>query len=271
MTKRACALSVTNKAMALASRVHDETCYILHSYDWSESSLILEAWSRQHGRVALVTKGAKKPNSQWRPVLLPLQALRLDWWGDAEIRTLKSARWAGGPVMPYGDGLLAGLYLNELVMRTMARDDPHPALFDAYALAVSSLRDEVLRSAALRALELHLLKALGVLPSLAVHGTTHKALDDTRAFKLYAEAGLQPSSTHGLDGHTWKRLDGLLQSVDEWSALVETCHHHEPVLRPQLREVLYHHSGLTAFRTRQLWRDVAQVGQRAKAMPETDN
>ena len=256
--------------MALASRVHDEPCYILHRYDWSESSVILETWSRHHGRVALVAKGAKKPNSQWRPVLLPLQALQLDWWGDAEIRTLKSARWAGGAVMPAGDGLLAGLYLNELLMRTMARDDPHPELFDAYTQAVGTLRDEASRSGALRALELHLLKALGVLPSLAVHGTTHKALDDARTFKLEAEAGLQAVLTQGLTGDIWKRLEDALQTVDRWPSLLETCQAHESILRPQLRQVLHHHSGLTVFRTRQLWRDVAQVGRRAKAMPNID-
>ena len=253
--------------MALASRVQDEPCYILHRYDWSESSLILETWSRQHGRVALVAKGAKKPNSQWRPVLLPLQALQLDWWGDAEIRTLKAARWGGGAVMPSGDGLLAGLYLNELLMRTMARDDPHPQLFDAYALAVAALRDEQQRSGALRAFELHLLQSLGVLPSLALHGTTHKPLDESRTFKLQAEAGLQATATHGLESHVWRALDQALATLESWPSLVLLCLQHELLLRPQLRQLLHYHSGLTVFRTRQLWRDVAEVGQRARALP----
>lgn len=256
--------------MALASRVQEEPCFVLHRYDWSESSLILEAWSRHHGRVALVAKGAKKPNSQWRPVLLPLQSLQLDWWGDAEIRTLKAARWGGGAVMPSGDGLLAGLYLNELLMRTMGRDDPHPELFDAYALAVAALRDEARRSGALRALELHLLKSLGVLPSLARHGTTHKPLEDARTFKLQAEAGLQTTLTQGLEGRTWRALEEALANLEHWSSLVALCSEHDGFLRPQLRQVLHYHSGLSEFRTRQLWRDVAEVGQRAKAMPQLE-
>jgi DNA repair protein RecO (recombination protein O) len=102
-------------------RVQDQPAYVLHRHDWSEASLILDVFSRAHGRLALVAKGVKRPSSQFRPVLLPLQGLRLSWGGDAEVRTLKSATWAGGHVMPTGDALLAGTYLNELLLRLLAR------------------------------------------------------------------------------------------------------------------------------------------------------
>ena len=122
--------------MAVAKRVSDEPAFVLHSYDWSESSLILEVFCRQQGRTALVAKGAKKPSSNFRPVLLPLQPLLVTYTltGDvhADIHTLKGAEWVGGHVMPTGDALLSGMYLNELLLRLLARADPHPALFDAY-------------------------------------------------------------------------------------------------------------------------------------------
>ena len=94
---------------------------MLHRYDWSESSLILEVFTRHYGRIALVARGAKKPSSNFRPVLLPLQPLRLAFGGDGEIRALKEAEWVGGQVMPTGDALLSGYYLNELLMRLLAR------------------------------------------------------------------------------------------------------------------------------------------------------
>ena len=97
-------------------RISDEPAYVLHRYDWSESSLILEVFTRHHGRLALVARGAKKPSSNFRPVLLPLQALSVDFGGDAEIRNLKAAQWQGGHVMPTGQALLSGYYLNELLM-----------------------------------------------------------------------------------------------------------------------------------------------------------
>ncbi|MBY0408987.1 MAG: recombination protein O N-terminal domain-containing protein, partial [Burkholderiaceae bacterium] len=132
--------------MAAAKRVSDEPAFVLHSYDWSESSLILEVLCRQQGRVALVAKGAKKPSSNFRPVLLPLQPLLLTYTltgdGSADIHTLKGAEWVGGHVMPTGGALLSGMYLNELLLRLLARADPHPALFDAYAGVVRVLAGE---------------------------------------------------------------------------------------------------------------------------------
>jgi DNA repair protein RecO (recombination protein O) len=75
-------------------RVLDEPGFVIHHYDWSESSRILEVFTRHHGRVALVAKGAKRPTSNLRPVLLPLQPLLLCFGGEGEIRTLKSAGWS---------------------------------------------------------------------------------------------------------------------------------------------------------------------------------
>ena len=119
---------------AVLKRISDEPAYVLHRYDWSESSLILEVFTRHHGRIALVARGAKKPSSGFRPVLLPLQGLSLAFGGDAEIRNLKSAEWQGGHIMPTGEALLSGYYLNELLMRLLARDDPIPGFLTLMAL-----------------------------------------------------------------------------------------------------------------------------------------
>ena len=155
-------------------RVSDEPAFVLHRYDWSETSLIVEVFTRHHGRIALVAKGAKRPNSSFRPILLPLQPLHLAFGGDAEIKTLKSAEWQGGYVMPGGDALLSGYYLNELILTLLARDDPHPGLFDVYANVVrviASEHGEVLQTA-LRTFELLLLREIGLLPQLDVQTMT---------------------------------------------------------------------------------------------------
>jgi len=181
-------------ATAKLPRVQDEPAFVLHRHDWSEASLILEVFSRHHGRVALVAKGVKRPSSQFRPVLLPLQPLRLGWGGDAEVRTLKSAHWQGGHVMPSGDALLAGCYLNELVLKLLARDDPHPRLFDHYAEAVAALAAPVQASeglaaqaAVLRAFELLLLRDTGVLPDLGCDGSRLQPLEPGVAYRLTPE------------------------------------------------------------------------------------
>src|SRR4051794_10602542 len=165
MTRRACAASATNREPPVATRrISDEPAFVLHRYDWSESSLILEVFTCHHGRIALVAKGAKRPSSNFRPVLLPLQPLHVAFGGEAEIRTLKGAEWVGGQVMPTGDALLSGYYLNELLLRLLARDDPHPQLFDAYASAVGVLASEhgEALEPALRTFELLMLREIGL-------------------------------------------------------------------------------------------------------------
>jgi DNA repair protein RecO (recombination protein O) len=118
--------------------------YVLHHHDWSESSLILDLYTRELGRIVAVAKGAKRPGSQLRCVLLPFQRLNIVLGSKriedgAEVQLLRSAEWAGGPPMPGGAGLLAGLHLNELLLRGLARHDPHPNLFDSYAATLPAL------------------------------------------------------------------------------------------------------------------------------------
>ena len=98
-------------------RISDEPAYLLHRYDWSESSLILEVFTRHYGRIALVAKGVKRPSSSFRPILLPMQALHIAFGGAAEIRTLKAAEWQGGHVMPTGEAMNDACSVEEAARR----------------------------------------------------------------------------------------------------------------------------------------------------------
>jgi len=178
-------------AAAKASRVHEEPAFVLHRHDWSEASLILEVFSRHHGRVALVAKGVKRPTSQFRSVLLALWPLRLSWGGATEVRTLKAAHWPGGQLLPPGEALLAGYYLNELLLKLLAREDPHPALFDHYAQALALLAAGAPQAGVLRAFELLLLGELGWLPALDHDSASLQPLQPERRYLLQAQGGLR--------------------------------------------------------------------------------
>lgn len=246
-------------------RTSEEPAFVLHRYDWSESSLILEVFTRHHGRIALVAKGVKKPTSQFRPVLLPLQPLALSWGGDAEVRTLKAAQWQGGHVMPTGDALLSGSYLNELLMRLLARDDPHPGLFDHYALAVRLLAERSdAQQLVLRAFELLLLRDTGLLPDLSCEGSTLAPLQEGQAYALDAESGLRVA--HGDDAHAlaaehWRALQLALDDHDPLIATLRACAGFQQSLQPQLRHLLHYHSGVRVFRTRQLLLDLQSLAR----------
>lgn len=249
-----------------AKRVGDEPSFILHRYDWSESSLILEVFTRHRGRVALVAKGAKKHTSNFRPVLLALQPLKVSYTlsgdGNADIHVLKGAEWAGGHIMPMGNNLLTGMYLNELLMRLLARDDPYAYLFDVYGAVVKLLAtepEEVIEPV-LRAFELILLRELGLLPSLQQETMTLLGLEPEKAYVLAPEVGLRPAldtERAFLRGAQWQRLQQALeQGHAAYPAAVRACAALAPALKPQLRHLLQYHCGSPMLRTRQLMMDL---------------
>ena len=244
-----------------SKRISDEPAYMLHRYDWSESSLILEVFTRQYGRVALVARGAKKPSSSFRPILLPLQPLHIAFGGDAEIRTLKSAEWQGGHVMPTGDALLSGYYLNELLMRLLARDDPHPALFDAYSATVQLIASQNVDTLqlALRAFELRLLRDIGLLPMLDAETATLAPLDAQNRYVLVAEAGLRQAvgdERSSLPGEQWQTLQQALGDQALFSDTVRACIPGLNELKAQLRALLHYHCGVRVLKTRQMMMDL---------------
>ncbi|NKE68979.1 DNA repair protein RecO [Ramlibacter sp. RBP-2] len=243
-------------------RISDEPGFVLHRYDWSESSLIVEVFTREHGRVALVAKGAKRPSSNFRPVLLPLQPLHLAFGGDAEIRTLKGAEWVGGQVMPTGDALLAGFYLNELLLRLLARDDPHPQLFETYADTVSVLASgqaEVVEPA-LRSFELLLLREIGLLPALHLETATQAPVETDVRYSLLPEAGLARTgpmeARASLAGEQWRALQRALDEPAPFAAALGVAAAVAGELKPQLRALLNYHCGTGTLRTRQLMIDL---------------
>ncbi|SFN12213.1 DNA replication and repair protein RecO [Formivibrio citricus] len=126
-------------ARSKQSRTDAQPAFILHQYPYRETSRLLDVFSRDHGRVMLVARGAQRPGSQLRAVLLGFQPVVLSWFGAGEVKTLHSAEWQGGVPQLVGLPLLCGFYLNELLLRLLPRDDPHPVLFSAYFEAIRNL------------------------------------------------------------------------------------------------------------------------------------
>jgi len=213
-----------------------------------------------------VAKGAKKPSSNFRPVLLPLQPLQLTYTlagsGDADIHALKGAEWVGGHVMPTGDALLSGLYLNELLLRLLARADPHAALFDAYAGVVRVLASEHgdALEPVLRSFELLLLREIGLLPSLDAQTTTLEPLQPAARYALVPEGGLRAASAAdraALAGSQWQALQRALDDNGaRYTATLRACAPVAAELKPQLRALLQYHCGSPLLRTRQLMIDL---------------
>jgi DNA repair protein RecO (recombination protein O) len=147
-------------------RADREPGYVLHTYPYKETSLIVEAFTRRYGRIALLARGARRPRSAMRGVLLSFQPLRMTWSGSSDLGTLIGAEWSGGVPPLAGLGLMCGFYVNELVLRLLPRDDPHEALFDFYTQSLNELSDGAEQGPALRRFEKRLLAELGYAPLL---------------------------------------------------------------------------------------------------------
>jgi DNA repair protein RecO (recombination protein O) len=173
-------------------RADHEPGYVLHTYPYMETSLIVEAFARGFGRVSLLARGARRPRSALRGQLLSFHPLRLSWSGSGELANLRSCEWTGGQPSLAGRGLMCGFYLNELLLRLLPREDPHEALFDAYAAALSSLSTEKSFSETLRRFEKRLLVELGYAPLLEREAASGAPIDPLRRYAYEPDRGPLP-------------------------------------------------------------------------------
>jgi DNA repair protein RecO (recombination protein O) len=264
--------------------------YVLHAYDWSESSLILDLYTREEGRVVAVAKGAKRPYSQLRPVLLPFQRVSVQLGrakgedGQDEVRTLRAAEWAAGSAVLPSSALLGAYYLNELLMKFVPRGAAQPELFDHYHDTLQALSmaagplvegpahpaDEAPASdasqqlqAGLRAFELLLLQDLGLLPDLTQDALGGGLLQAGERYTWQPELGLVRAGgqDEALSGQEWIHLQAALMGGHR-AALRQACQAPRVALRTLLRRALAHHLGGAALRTRELMQSLRRFGVR---------
>jgi DNA repair protein RecO (recombination protein O) len=142
-------------------REQQQPGFVLHYRNYSETSLLLDVYTRRQGRLGLIAKGARRPSSRMRGMLNPFQPLLLSFSGRGELMVLTGAEPDGVGADLAGTGLYCGFYLNELLLRLLHRHDPHEALYDRYRAALDGLREQRAPEAVLRVFEKHLLGEVG--------------------------------------------------------------------------------------------------------------
>ncbi len=147
--------------MKSAQRVWLTPAYLLHQYAYRDTSRIAEFFTRDHGRLTLFARGARSPKSALRAGLRPFQRLLVSWVGKSEAGQLTAAEIDGEFTQLPPPRLMSGFYVNELLMKLTERFDPHPELFDCYALAIGALSTGQAEAAQLRRFEKRLLEQLG--------------------------------------------------------------------------------------------------------------
>lgn len=235
------------------TRIAEQPGFVLHSYPYKETSLIVDVFSRDHGRIALVAKGAKRPHSKLRGVLQTFQPLSVGWSGKAEVRTLTAAEWVGGLLPLEKSALLCGFYLNELLVKLLARDDPHPALFDHYVSALNQLAHDEPAAIVLRKFERALLKETGVSGSWQICTATRNPLIADINYVIDPERGPRPARA----SDTWPQVSGktlLDMECEDYSHA--TTQMQSKFL---MRFLLAHHLNGAPLNTRQILIDLLQL------------
>jgi len=123
------------------TRVSLQQGYVLHHWPYRDTSLLVEILTRDHGRIGLVARGAKRSKSRLYGVLQPFIPLIVSWSGKGDLGTLTTAEAQGPVTWLCGRAMMNGFYINELLLRLLHRHDPHPDLFDEYTRVLRRLSE----------------------------------------------------------------------------------------------------------------------------------
>ncbi len=239
--------------MAERGRQESREAFVLHGYPYRETSLLIEVFTRPFGRVSMVARSARSPRSPLRGVLLAFQPLGLSWFGKSELRTLARAEWIGGHPPLRGEALLCGFYLNELLLRLLAREDPHEALFSKYQEALRRLATDPDPAAALRSFEKALLRELGYAMPLERDSASGGRIDPAKSYRYDPERG--PVEANGSGAEPLVSGRTLLDIARDDYGSAET----QQQAKALMRALINHRLEYQPLRSRQIFRDLQEL------------
>ncbi|TFH85446.1 DNA repair protein RecO [Billgrantia azerbaijanica] len=183
-----------------------EPAFLLHKRPYRETSALVELLTFAHGRVRAVAQGVQRPGSRSRGRLQPFAPLHVTWAGEGELKRLRLMESSGAAAMLAGEGLLCGLYANELLTRTLPPELPVAEVFAHYTALLEALPRPEGRAAGLRRLEVALLEALDAAPRFT--DPDGGELDPQRRYRFEAASRAFVPGEPGLDGRTLRLLAG---------------------------------------------------------------
>lgn len=182
-------------------RVQGQPAFVLRTQNYLESSLLVDIYCRDHGRLKLVVKGAKSGRSAKSGKLQLFSELSLSWQGKSELKTLTDIE-SGAPILARPDRLVSGMYLNELLFFLLTELDPHPEVYQIYKQTLAALEQQETLEPALRHFEFGLLQELGYGVDFS-EDIDGQALSAGHLYRYYPDSGfarVDPSSSGAIPG-----------------------------------------------------------------------
>jgi DNA repair protein RecO (recombination protein O) len=232
-------------------RINLQPSYVMHSRPYRDSSALLDVFTAEYGRVSMVARGTRRSSRRGSgaALLQPFIPLLLSFSGRSELKTLVATEPAQGLFALRGERMFSGMYMNELLVRLLHRNDAHPALFAAYDEALKALAGNGVAESVLRRFEFTLLDELGYSFDLGVDGASDQPVDATLRYRYDPGVGLvvcqdvAACSTSAFSGS-----DLLVMASGEFGGPVRLT------AKRLLREALAVHLGTTPLRSRELFR-----------------
>ena len=250
--------------MTNRSRVALEPAWVLHHYPYRDSSLLLEVFTREHGRIGLVARGARSGRSRWHSQLQILRPLLLSWSMRGDLGTLTGVDNRGQVNVLPGRQVLCGCYLNELLLRLVTRHDPHPELFMAYEHAVLMLHAG--EEQALRLFEKRLLQELGYGLLLDHEADSEMPVEPDGLYEYRLEKG-PVKCGQARDTGLFLRGSSLIALYNDDLTEPQACREVKQLMRAALALYL----GSRPLRTREVLRQLASLSHAGRAaQPSTD-
>ena len=241
-----------------AKKSAPQRAFVLHSYAYKESSLIVDLFTVENGRMAVIAKGAKRPASNLRGALLSLQPIEAIFSGRGEVKTLTQAQWLPGQPWLTGQALMCGMYLNELLIKLLPREDPHPHLFESYAATLLTLAASDEHSAILREFEISLLIEMGYALELKNDVSTGETLLPDTLYRYDPLAGPSAQGRGSLvSGHALLSLGS--GRFDNNAVAAEA--------RDFVRTIINFHLDRRLMRSSSVMHDLHQLSERLDAKP----
>jgi DNA repair protein RecO (recombination protein O) len=237
--------------MAVISRIELVPAYLLHQRPYRESSALLEMFTESHGRVGLVARGVRSPKSRQRGELQPVRSLRLSWNARGELGTLTGVE-ADGPLHSFqGTTLYSAFYLNELLLRLLARHDPHPELYVIYQASLQNIAHGLELEPVLRLFEKRLLQELGYGLLLDTEIETGEPVQPELYYDYRLESGPVITGGEAAQGFVFKG-SSLLALSQETMTTVEVLQDAKRLTRAALNLYL----GNKPLKSRELFRSL---------------